>query len=117
MTQPQLQPQMEIGQKLRHARHIMSLSQQDIADALGVTFQQVQKYENGSNRISVDFLQQLYYTFGINLLGEIQVGGELLSRGPLDKEEFELLQSYRNIKNIYIQQKLLQLLKAITGKE
>ena len=39
------------GQKLRMRRKLLDLTQQDLADAVGVTFQQVQKYEKGANRI------------------------------------------------------------------
>ena len=41
-----------IGQNLRKIRLLKGLSQQDLADRLGITFQQVQKYEKGSNRVS-----------------------------------------------------------------
>ncbi len=41
-----------IGRNLRAARHAAGLSQTALAQELGVTFQQVQKYENGVNRIS-----------------------------------------------------------------
>src|SRR5215217_1424115 len=41
-----------VGSRLRMRRLIMSLTQSDVADALGITFQQVQKYERGTNRIS-----------------------------------------------------------------
>jgi transcriptional regulator with XRE-family HTH domain len=46
----------EIGKKLRHARVVCGFSQKNMADALKVTFQQVQKYELGSNRIPLDRL-------------------------------------------------------------
>jgi len=43
---------LRIAQKLRAARLEAHISQMELADALGVTFQQVQKYEKGTNRIS-----------------------------------------------------------------
>lgn len=43
----------EIGKRIREFRKIRGVTQTDIADALGITFQQVQKYENGVNRVSV----------------------------------------------------------------
>jgi transcriptional regulator with XRE-family HTH domain len=48
-----------VGSRLRMRRLMLDMSQTDIADALGLTFQQVQKYEKGSNRISASRLQQL----------------------------------------------------------
>ena len=47
---------MLAGKKLRMRRKLMDFTQQDLADAVGVTFQQVQKYERGVNRISVSRL-------------------------------------------------------------
>lgn len=41
-----------VGKQLRAARLAKGLSQGDLADAIGVTFQQIQKYESGLNRIS-----------------------------------------------------------------
>ncbi len=41
-----------VGRRLRWRREELALSQQELADRLGVTFQQIQKYENGRNRIS-----------------------------------------------------------------
>ena len=45
-----------VGARLRLARQMLKLSQRAVADALGVTFQQMQKYELGSNRISASKL-------------------------------------------------------------
>src|SRR5487761_1538615 len=43
---------VHIGERLRVAREAYNISQEVLANALGVTFQQVQKYEKGTNRIS-----------------------------------------------------------------
>jgi transcriptional regulator with XRE-family HTH domain len=48
-----------VGSRLRMRRLMLDMSQTDIANALGLTFQQVQKYEKGSNRISASRLQHL----------------------------------------------------------
>jgi transcriptional regulator with XRE-family HTH domain len=45
-----------IGGRLKMARQLKGLSQSSLAEALGVTFQQVQKYETGTNRISAPML-------------------------------------------------------------
>lgn len=42
-----------IGENFRRTRLVAGMSQAEIAEALGVTFQQIQKYENGKNRLSV----------------------------------------------------------------
>lgn len=45
-----------IGKRVRDVRKAIGMSQSDLAAELGITFQQVQKYENGKNRISVSAL-------------------------------------------------------------
>jgi transcriptional regulator with XRE-family HTH domain len=48
-----------VGSRVRMRRLMLDMSQADIANALGLTFQQVQKYEKGTNRISASRLQHL----------------------------------------------------------
>jgi transcriptional regulator with XRE-family HTH domain len=48
-----------VGNRLRMRRLMLHKSQSDVANALGLTFQQLQKYENGTNRISASRLQGL----------------------------------------------------------
>ena len=46
-----------VGSRIKQARHAAKVSQTELGEALGVTFQQVQKYEKGSNRVSAGALQ------------------------------------------------------------
>jgi transcriptional regulator with XRE-family HTH domain len=48
-----------VGNRMRMRRLMLHKSQSDVANALGLTFQQLQKYENGTNRISASRLQVL----------------------------------------------------------
>jgi transcriptional regulator with XRE-family HTH domain len=48
---------IQVGRQLKARRKIMSISQKQIGEALGVSFQQVQKYEKGTNRIGAGQLQ------------------------------------------------------------
>ena len=48
-----------IGQVVRDRRRVLRITQQQLAQAIGVTFQQVQKYEKGTNRISAARLAQI----------------------------------------------------------
>jgi transcriptional regulator with XRE-family HTH domain len=50
---------VEIGQAIRSIRTAQGVSQEQLGEALGVTFQQVQKYEKGTNRLSVSSLIRL----------------------------------------------------------
>src|SRR3981081_4209474 len=49
---------IHVGSRLRMRRLMLNVSQEKLGDALGITFQQVQKYEKGTNRISASRLQQ-----------------------------------------------------------
>src|SRR5712664_3381549 len=48
-----------VGSRVRMRRMMLDMSQTALGDALGITFQQVQKYEKGTNRISASRLQQV----------------------------------------------------------
>lgn len=47
------------GKVLRRIRHLTKISQVDLANKLGITFQQIQKYEKGINRLSVSRLSEI----------------------------------------------------------
>jgi transcriptional regulator with XRE-family HTH domain len=53
------QEDVEIGRKIRALRLQRGLSQTSLADGIGLTFQQVQKYEKGTNRVSAGRLQRI----------------------------------------------------------
>ncbi|MBV8744162.1 MAG: helix-turn-helix transcriptional regulator [Xanthobacteraceae bacterium] len=48
-----------VGSRVRMRRMMLGMSQEKLGDALGLTFQQVQKYEKGANRIGASRLQQI----------------------------------------------------------
>ncbi len=48
-----------VGSRVRMRRMMLSMSQEKLGDALGITFQQVQKYEKGTNRIGASRLQHI----------------------------------------------------------
>ena len=53
-----------VGARIRLLRKLKGLSQQALAEAAGVTFQQIQKYERGSNRVSASMLTRIARTLG-----------------------------------------------------
>lgn len=55
---------VHVGARIRAARKLKGLSQQALAESLGVTFQQVQKYERGANRISASMLTRAAKALG-----------------------------------------------------
>ena len=50
---------VHVGQRLRHRRWLLDLTQQQLAGSVGVQFQQIQKYESGANRISASRMWDL----------------------------------------------------------
>lgn len=50
---------LHVGGRVRMRRKVLGVSQERLADALGLTFQQVQKYERGSNRVSASKLYEI----------------------------------------------------------
>ncbi len=62
-----------IGAAIRLRRRHLKISQEMLADRCGVTFQQVQKYENGANRVSFSRLVQIAHALGLRI-------GEVVSR-------------------------------------
>ena len=58
---------VHVGRRIRERRRQLGLSQEKLADALGLTFQQVQKYERGSNRVSASKLFEVSRTLGVRV--------------------------------------------------
>jgi transcriptional regulator with XRE-family HTH domain len=56
---------VHVGSRIRMRRTLLGMSQQRLGKALGLTFQQVQKYERGTNRVSAGKLFQLARIFGV----------------------------------------------------
>jgi transcriptional regulator with XRE-family HTH domain len=56
---------IHVGARVRLKRQMLGMSQTELGDAVGITFQQIQKYEKGSNRIGSSRLQQLADTLDV----------------------------------------------------
>lgn len=54
-----------VGNRVRMRRLLVSMSQEKLGELLGITFQQVQKYEKGSNRVSASRLYQIARVLGV----------------------------------------------------
>ena len=56
-----------VGSRVRMRRMMLGMSQEKLGDALGLTFQQVQKYEKGTNRIGASRLQQISHILQVSV--------------------------------------------------
>ncbi len=103
-----------IGHRIRERRRRQGLSQQGLAEAVGVTFQQIQKYERGANRVSFSRLSEIAHALdcGLTTLADgldvthqqgVNTLNELLSvEGAL-----ELLSAYQGIASRDLRRALL----------
>lgn len=57
---------VQVGQHIRVLRYKLGMTQQDLATKLGVSFQQLQKYEKGLNRVSASRLADIATALGVN---------------------------------------------------
>lgn len=119
---------VEVGSRVRVRRKILGMSQTQLAESLGVTFQQVQKYEKGSNRIGASRLQNMAeilsvpisYFFGESALSSIgsDVKTELSEGRDLTAfvetpEATELNLAFSKIKSPIVRKRVVVLLKSI----
>ena len=56
---------VHVGSRIRLRRNMISMSQEKLGEALGITFQQIQKYEKGTNRVGASRLQQISKVLGV----------------------------------------------------
>ena len=56
---------VHVGSRIRLRRNMISMSQEKLGEALGITFQQIQKYEKGTNRVGASRLQQISQVLGV----------------------------------------------------
>jgi len=105
-----------LARNVKSARLINSYTQKDIADLLGVTYQQIQKYESGVNRLTaVDlFLISNFFKIPIDSFFEknldVKSTPELIE--GLDAEALKLLKIFKSIKNSAIRKRIIEICAA-----
>lgn len=73
-----------VGRKLKELRNGIGMTQSELADQTGITFQQIQKYENGQNRITVSRAVTICSALGVKLatLLEVAVNDDAVEEMP-----------------------------------
>jgi transcriptional regulator with XRE-family HTH domain len=56
---------VHVGKRIRHRRWLLGMTQQQLAEQVGIKFQQIQKYETGANRVSASRLYDIADTLGV----------------------------------------------------
>jgi len=97
----------EVGRRIRQFRQDAGLSQEALAELVGVSFQQVQKYESGHTTLNILKLQHIAQAL------KVQVS-DFFDSAPvknvrLTGEEDQLLQAFRSIKNVEMRGCILKL--------
>ena len=122
---------IHVGSRVRLRRTLLGMSQEKLADALGLTFQQVQKYERGANRIGASRLHQLSRILDVPVafffeemasaqrprpqpgMNEEQAS---FSRDPMTRREtLELVRAYYRIPDEKVRKRIFELVKAVAA--
>ena len=121
-----------VGSRVRMRRMMLSMSQEKLGDALGLTFQQVQKYEKGTNRIGASRLQQIAHILQVpvsffiegapNLPGQTSGLGEAPSPAYVSdflatSDGLSLTKAFMRIKNGKLRRRIVDLVEQIAGDE
>ncbi len=98
---------IHVGQKIRQRRWLTGMTQQRLAELVGIKFQQIQKYETGANRVSASRLWEIADALGVDIgfffegiRNEKEIA-KALENVPVDvmgdKEAMDLIRSYYSI--------------------
>lgn len=117
-----------VGSRVRVQRMMLNISQEELAKHLGLTFQQVQKYERGTNRISASKLYDIalilnvpidfFFSEGSQVYPDVKgaAGSELLRTYAYSREGFALNKAFMKIKHHKTRQAIIALAIAMAKK-
>jgi transcriptional regulator with XRE-family HTH domain len=127
---------VHVGSRVRLRRTLLGLSQEKLGEAVGLTFQQIQKYERGANRIGASRLFEFSrildvpVSFFFDDMGErvpaaADPGGGLSDQpqGPLEpdpltrRETLELVRAYYRISSPQVRKRLFELAKSLGASD
>lgn len=92
-----------VGKRIRHRRWMNGVTQQQLAESVGIKFQQIQKYETGMNRVSASRLWDIanvldvpvsFFFEGLDVQEKSEAATDTPADILTDKEALELLRSY-----------------------
>jgi transcriptional regulator with XRE-family HTH domain len=113
-----------VGLRLRTLRKSRGMSQEQLGRALGITFQQIQKYERGTNRISASMLVKSARALAVAPTSLLPEEGEPAPKSPAImaliaqlRGAEELIESYSRIKSPRLRRALLQMSRSLANEE
>lgn len=124
---------VQVGSRVRLRRSMLGLSQEKLGELIGLTFQQVQKYERGANRIGASRLYQLSRVLDVpvNFFYDntdpvrapaiptdfAEASAEALASDPLrQRESIDLVDAYFAIEDSAVRRRLFELAKALAAE-
>jgi transcriptional regulator with XRE-family HTH domain len=107
-----------VGSRVRMRRLMAGLSQEKLADGLGITFQQVQKYEKGTNRIGASRLQAIADILGVHPSFFFQEGDDVAARnGDTTREPSEISSFVSSKEGIALNRAFLKITDPVLRKK
>lgn len=97
---------VHVGKRIRHRRWLVGMTQQQLAESVGIKFQQIQKYETGMNRVSASRLWDIASSLSVPVsfffeglgeaapMEEVEAAAEVPLDILKDKEALDLIRSY-----------------------
>lgn len=110
-----------IGQTIRELRKANDLTQAALSELVGVSYQQIQKYEKSGDNISVERLKQLANALGVPITVFFSPGAERVAEAPAGygktaDDERLLLQLFRNIKDKKTRKAVLEFIRTMAAR-
>lgn len=104
-----------IGERLKRARCAEGLSQSELGSMVGITFQQIQKYERGTNRISVSTLQEICIALKLSTAYFLPETPNAKNFPHLDETSILLLKHFNEIPQERLRKQVLSLVKSLSS--
>jgi transcriptional regulator with XRE-family HTH domain len=109
---------LQVGERLALLRRARGLSQGELGQQLGITFQQVQKYERGTNRVSAGRLYEIAVLLGVKIdyfFQQTSPGSHPAATPASSGSEDDLLTQFEKIKDEKVRARVLQLIGALAS--
>lgn len=126
---------VHVGRRLRLKRTFLGMSQEAVGKQIGVTFQQIQKYERGINRMGASRLYDFSRALGVQVSYFFDGFGDYVSDEPHalsaaeqnapafehdhlnNRETLEVMRAYSRIKNPALRKRIVELIKAMAAED
>jgi transcriptional regulator with XRE-family HTH domain len=118
-----------VGSRLRKRRMMLGMSQAKLAAALGLTFQQVQKYESGTNRMGSSRLQEAAQILGVavpfffegapggHILGSNAPSTDYVDEFVSSEDGIRLVKAFTRIEQPSVRRRIVNLVQEMAGRD